>query len=651
MSNSDLYEKNLACFEKHFEKIGGVLRESTPQISSIVWEDGVAVDVDLGQGQLYGIPAQKFTRTQLDAYFDEPDRYLLTQPEGLGISEMSQDMWHFLIRRVKEKGLATLPTEPTGIVGYLIVVGVGLGLHLEELIDRTEARHVIIIEPIPEFLNHSLRVIDWAGLVERCHASGVTFHFATAADGLGINIEISRMIRNLCLPILDGAYLYTHYVTHVTTQVIQKFKADAPLFLAPRGFYEDDVMMTENACSILAEKAFRLIDGVPRSKGREPVFIVASGPSIDDCIDTIKTWQDHAIIVSSGSALQILLHNGIVPDYHAELEPIPEVTDLLRYILERNTHRFPNGRFEGMGLIAPLTVHAGALELFDEAYMFFRDSMASTQAFGNDHRCIYFAGPNVANTSLTLAAVLGFAEAYLFGTDCGMKDGRHHSKDTVYYTTDEFDVCASGLVTCDTFHPGNFGGMVPTHIVLDWSRKFLEDTIDIYKVNAFNCSDGVLIEGAKPKVPGTLRFDGPPLDKTAVVHKIRDQSPAFQEGEFVRGTDTFRHVADCGHLHTAFNEFLAQTGDDQDFEEFHAQLRTFVADAWSRYPGAGTLIHGTVMALPSIVAFYLVRIDDEAIRAELLGDFLEEFRRMVGTMCTGAAAIFKRADEANSKAS
>ena len=57
------------------------------------------------------------------------------------------------------------------------------------------------------------------------------------------------------------------------------------------------------------------------------------------------------------------------------------------------------------------------------------------------------------------------------------------------------------------------------------------------------------------------------------------------------------------------------------------------------------------MALPSIVAFYLVRIDDAAIRAELLKEFLDEFGRMVGTMCDGAAAIFGRANDANRKAS
>ena len=651
MSDPDLYEKNLACFEEHFERIAAILKGLPEQVSSIVWEDGVALDLNLGQGRLYGVPARQFVRTQLDAYFNEPDRYLLRQPEGLGISEKSQEMWKFLIKRVMDKGLQTIPTAPNGIVGYLIVFGVGLGLHLEELIERTAARHVIIVEPIPEFLNHSLRVIDWAGLVGRCHDKDVTLHFTTATEAIPINAEISNIIRALCIPILDGAHLFTHYVTHITNQVVQKFKADAPLFLAPRGFYEDDIMMTENACAILAEKVFHLIDGTPRAKRREPAFIVASGPSVDDCIDTIKTWQDHAIVVSSGSSLQILLHNGIVPDYHAELEPIPEVTDLLRYIMERNKDRFPNGRFEGIRLIAPLTVHDSALELFDESYMFFRDNAASTQAFGIDQRCIHFAGPNVANTSLTLAAVLGFSEVYLFGTDCGMKDNRHHSKDTVYYTTNEFDVCASGLVACDTHHPGNFGGMVPTQMVLDWSRKFIEDSIGIFKLDAFNCSDGVLIEGAKPKVPETVRFDGPPLDKAAVAREIRDQSPVFQAGDFVRGTDTLRHVTDCGDLCRAFDDFVTQTGDDEDFEKLYSRLRTFVIDSRTTYPGAGTLLHGTVMALPSIVAFYLVRIEDPEIRAELLRDFLDEFKRMVKTMCDGAAAIFERADEANRKVS
>ena len=46
-----------------------------------------------------------------------------------------------------------------------------------------------------------------------------------------------------------------------------------------------------------------------------------------------------------------------------------------------------------------------------------------------------------------------------------------------------------------------------------------------------------------------------------------------------------------------------------------------------------------------------MRIEEPAVRAQVLRDFYDEFDRLVEIMCDGSAAIFGRADEANRRTS
>ena len=50
-------------------------------------------------------------------------------------------------------------------------------------------------------------------------------------------------------------------------------------------------------------------------KSNSPVFVAASGPSLKDILPLLKTIQSKFIIIALSSAISVLLHNGITPDF------------------------------------------------------------------------------------------------------------------------------------------------------------------------------------------------------------------------------------------------------------------------------------------------------------------------------------------------
>ena len=644
MVDERLYKSNLACFKEHFPDMAHLIAKPTPNQTTLVIEDGKPTDLELGSGRLYKMPAEEFARQQLETYFANPERIILNYPEGAyHKSPYSLRTAEFLMSTLKKHKIEALMGQPKDVIGYLFVFGVGLGLHLDELIKRTAPRHVVLIEPILEFIKHSLYTIDWGALHAWCAERDISINFTSIELPEGILIQSFDVVKEHGSYLLDGSYIYTHYPSWATNEAKNKLKEEAPYQLVAMGFFEDERDMIVNCSANLFSNPFNLIEGAPRAKRKEPAFIIASGPSLDDCIEAIKTWQDHAIIFSSGSSLQVLLSHGIIPDYHVELENIPEVPVMLNYILDLHKEMFPNGRFEGIKLVASSTVDPKVPPLFEESYLFFRDTVSSSYGFGHEHRHLYFIGPNVSNTSLAVASVLGFDEVYLFGTDCGMRDlKRHHSKNTPYFTSKTYKTPAPIDVTPTMTYPGNFGGAIITDLILNWNRMLLEQVIRMYSLRAFNCSDGVLIAGAKPKVASSVRLSSPPLNKEAVHDHIRQNSVGYKAGEFFADHDLERYLSNSTNLLEDYkNMFEESRREDTTFESFHKRLTSLMKKALDDYPGETRVIWGSAVTLPIMAVFFLNRIEDIELRETIFNEFLDHYEFVMEQMLKETRGLFE----------
>ena len=159
----DLYQRNLEAlrtYQPHLApRFDGAFTAHTRLVGSIGTGD---LDLDLGHTLLYGTDAKKHAETQVERFISEKSQRILQgwpQPPDHGY-RVAERMVHSGVAYLDEKGLAGQDTVVDKDGGYLIIFGLGLGLHLEDLINRLDVRSVIIVEQLDEFLFHAMHLVD-----------------------------------------------------------------------------------------------------------------------------------------------------------------------------------------------------------------------------------------------------------------------------------------------------------------------------------------------------------------------------------------------------------------------------------------------------------------------------------------------------------
>ncbi|MDH3739496.1 MAG: DUF115 domain-containing protein, partial [Alphaproteobacteria bacterium] len=356
-------------------------------------------------------------------------------------------------------------------------------------------------------------------------------------------------------------------------------------------------------------------------------------------------WQDRAIIITAGSTLQALLHQGIVPDFHVEKENTQPTVDRLQHIHARSRDRFEGDTFGAIRLVASTTVKPGVTELFDEKFLFLRSALSSSAMFGAGHLSVEGTSPYSANAALTLAAIMGFRDIYLFGCDCGAKDAsHHHSGETAYYTLDSYP---DRGVEFPLRAPGNFGGEVLTNAHFSWSRSTYEQVIAAAGLTVHNCSDGVMIAGAQPLPANDLALTQAPLDKTAVAETVKTSSAHFTPGAYLIDQDIRAAINHWREFARALREHLDATLDGiDDICRFDQHLRNFLDTAAGKYGGVTIMVAGSARSMVPVAGYYVNRATDAATQAHLMGIFRTVFRTEIERILDDGSATMASLDAA-----
>ncbi len=642
MAESTLHDKNLLFFITAYPPVAEIVHDPETELTQPVFDAaGNVIDIDVGQGRLYGRPASECAAEQVAAYLAQPTRIVVepTKPDDLH-DACTQTM----VAKLEAAADDQLAQPPLDRGGILMVAGIGLGLHIPELVAKTSPRHVILVEPIAEFLRHSLSALDWQALWAQCSEAGATIDIITGGDPASIQMRLEALMTSFGETAIDGSYIYIHYQTDVTRAVAAKFHELAGMSAILKGYYADEKLMVENTVANVAAHDFWFVEGQIRAPVKAPVFVVGAGPSLDDSIDVIRQWQDRAIIITAGSTLQALLHHGIVPDFHVEKENTQLTADRLRHILARSGDRFGGGdTFGSVRLVASTTVRPGVSELFDEKFLFLRANLSSTEMFGEGHIAVEGTSPYSANAALMLAAIMGFREVYLFGCDCGAKDAaQHHSVETAYYTLDTY---TDRDIEFPLRAPGNFGGEVLTNPHFSWSRWTYEQVIAAAGLTVRNCSDGVMIAGAQPLPPGELTLTNQPLDKTAVVETIKTGSAHYTPGAFLIDQDVPAVINNWHGFAAALRGHLDENLESAgDIHQFGSRLRNFLDAAAEKYGGVAIMAGGSARSMVPVAAYYLNRAPDAAAHARLMEIFRTTFRAEIERILIDGSQVMANLD-------
>jgi hypothetical protein len=614
-------ERSWSALERRFPEVWRQLAAIGSPSAVPVLDGGRMVNLDLGDGLLYPQPGPEWGRRQATAFLSGPPAVTVPDPAGARPSHVIRDFLPRLDgwladRRIPSVG--TMAVRP----GFAFVLGVGLGFHLPDLVSRDAARHLVLVEPVPELLLRSLDAVDWESLLAETERRDISLHWLVGLDPEATTRAIEALlIRTRGGPFLDGARIGVFYPSWANRRVRDLLDQRLGNFLVRPNALDDEILMMRNAYANLAGSAFLHLGFDPRPRQDIPAFVVGSGPSLDRDLPAIEALRSRALVISCGSALGILLDRGIRPDFHVENENSPPLVRNLE------TFRDEHG-LRGIRLLASVTVEARAAALFDERWFYHRALSSPSGLLNDGTPPLPFTGPLAANAGLAAALAMGLHRLYLFGVDCGRRPGSGHHAQGAIYNRPGYDNFIPGEgqemlnEELSLLVPGNFGGSVESSPYMDLSRRTISELLRRGAATCVNCSDGALIDGAKAVAARSLRLDGPAGRQTEVIAAIAGSLNRHAAGTFLDRVPLDRHRAACGAFIDAWPRVVADTDDlwalDLRMNLFQDQYRGVLDGIWK-------MVGGSLSLMLRLAAWREARIPDADRRREFRAFFREAF--------------------------
>ncbi|MCH2089543.1 MAG: DUF115 domain-containing protein [Pseudoalteromonas sp.] len=322
-------------------------------------------------------------------------------------------------------------------VPSIMIFGVGLGYHLEEILSYTKSGFVSIFEPNEDYFFASLFVCPWYSILELIDNNDSFLYLGIGLDESEIYEQVYTRSKEVGSLSVCHTWFYQHYPSLEVNKLIAEFKKNYHQFFAGFGFFDDALLgiahtlgNIENSVPLL--KNHGVID---ENLHKLPAVVVANGPSLDSEIEFLQAVQNDVVIFSCNSASTALCKNAITPDFHVALERTESTYQFLSEHLPENVRA-------NLNLLIPNVMHPKVAGLFKWAGMGLKPAEAGTQLLqlaqykrdGEFSKTISFCNPLVGNTALSFVTHLGFSEVYLVGVDNGYIDQEHHhSKDSFYY--------------------------------------------------------------------------------------------------------------------------------------------------------------------------------------------------------------------------
>jgi|GEM_PF-430826 len=626
-SRKERREKNLLALAKLDSGLAGALQDYQPS-AVVVFDDDGNPDIQFGAKRLYNEPVRQYNAKQYEAYWSNAQRIALAPVQPDSLDSQAGAMLHNAIKRINDEDIDLQMLPQTRHSFYMAVFGIGLGLHIERLVEETQCHFPIFIEPNLEFLYHSLEFTDWWRIQESLAEREGQLYFQIRNSVEQLDRGLRDLIRFHGPAGFDSMVFYTHYDLPLFSNTIQMVVDKATITLAGFGFVDDEFYMLRHTYANLMSGESRLTQMTGKRVQPCPVFVIGAGPSLDKHIEIIRANQDRAVIFSAGSAIRPLLAAGITPDLHLEIERNIEVMPLIQQPAEEFD-------LSSVTLIASSTVDPRMQAYFKQTAYFFRAALSCAPLFAPNNECQpRGAGPTVVNAALGVAQDVGFREVYLFGVDLGTKmAGVHHASTSWHNTMDGFE----NEVTYGVPVAGNFGGTVYSHRDLIWAKDELENIIQSWGRGRFyyNCSDGQRIKGTTSLMPRSIKI--PPIalegGKEQVLDNLWQTFPVYSTEMLQERWTTDAIMARIDAYLDEMVEALNDNPNLSDFMFLDALQKIFIPPKESGNLAWGHVFRGTMLMAMVGVTFYLNRIRGKAdvekastIAREELIDLVEAMR-------------------------
>ncbi|MFY0642732.1 MAG: motility associated factor glycosyltransferase family protein [Bermanella sp.] len=507
----ELFNKNLAYFKDKNPSIYNVISNTKPDHSKIIINKDGTFDLNYNNKCIYNGDAIQYVENEVKE-FNQINKQGVRQ---LNVSIPRPGLYtapRFFQRHLDKTITNMYQAKGTinqnilvhdGKYDFLVVMGVGLGLHISEILDRLDVQNLLILETDHELLTLSCFFTDWKEIYKKQDPKNNKSLTLVAVKSEDTDIEHGSLWNELIKRAPHFPYntvFYNHGRHGKYGKIIKKIKHDQKMFMSLWGFYDDETAQINNIIYNISKKLQKNSRFIPTRNNFKwtcPVIICGSGPSLDERMNQLKKIRNRCILISAGTSLLPLTKNGIIPDLHVELESDYSVLHSLQSIEDSNI-------LKKIPLVTGIQSTPIITTMFKDVYFFVKDSSAAGGLIEKEEDKLKDATPTCVNAAISLALQFKSDNVYLFGTDFGFYDeNKNHSKDSLYNldieNTEAFKEGNKSNIENAFISDGYLGDCYTTDMYFTTKRR-VEFSIKLNKhlhnFNIYNCSDGLIIDNS-----------------------------------------------------------------------------------------------------------------------------------------------------------
>lgn len=424
-------------------------------------------------------------------------------------------------------------------VHKIIFLGVGLGLHLPNIITKLNPQVIFIKETNLETFRLSLFVTNYKELAKQSILNfSITDNeieeranfipFLDKGNNYNLHMKHIPFIENYQLDLqrLQSHVLSQSYVNYGYSAILLRF-INSPRYLA-QGYS----FLNVNKC--YQDNIF----------SKKPVLLLFSGPSTSKNLDWIQANRDRFILVSALSTCKLLRRVNIVPDIVIHIDP-GENSALLFEGIDAKEY------FKDAMILLASNVDEATVQKFDRSHIhFIEQGTLYKKGFGK------LSAPSVGEYTYCLFLIFGATHLFMLGIDLALDNEtlQTHGDFHPFQNKGEYNDKNASLdpTASIEFVKGNFLEKVATlsaytisiHQVEIFTKMIKQDYHHVY-----NLSNGAYLEGCEP-----LHFSDYDWKK-------------------------FEPIQDRHSLHQHIDEFFHTIGSDDFNDEDKGQIKYQIKEA------------------------------------------------------------------------
>lgn len=501
----DRFKNNLMSFKTHYSEVFSIL-------DSVSFNNNLELFCDeKGFCNIFYRDSGDFfyaTKDSLNLCSTQSTHFLKTRCINEIKKEFQHDPFgqiHFkylnqIVSHRQQSDSKCLSLESYGSVPSIIFLGVGLGYQIAETLERVESRNIIIVEPNLDLFFLSLFVFDWKNLIDYFSENNIRVRFVVGDKTDHILLYLKHFFAHHGSFLSFGLTVFKHYSSPQTDKIDKLIQSNLSFFLS-LGFFDDYLFgLSHTYHNLSSKKQFVIDNKIKAPYDSTPVFVIGAGPSLDKNISFLRKFQDKAIIIACGTAIDSLYHAGIQPDFYANTERVPEISQALDLIPDKDF-------ISKIILLSTSVCSPKVASFFSDTALFGKNNEFYLSFLSNyvkelkNIKSIEGINPLVGNMGVSGALHLGFKKLYLFGLDNGRKIGEDylHSEFTYVYRKGS----SGDKGSLNLYEDANFGGKVETNSLYMECAYRIGELIDNFlilkqDITCFNCSDGIAIRNTIP---------------------------------------------------------------------------------------------------------------------------------------------------------